>query len=115
MSGASALTARSRRSGTSATGRCTNRPPHRRPCCRTASTLPTDRRRADVAQVTAPCSRPRGRALDFAAVFDTTVDWERRLVARIEAGDDAALGTIYDQYGALVHGIALRLVGSDTA
>jgi len=61
------------------------------------------------------CSQQRGRALDFAAVFETTIDWERQLVARIEAGDDAALATVYDQYGALVHGIALRLVGSDTA
>lgn len=61
------------------------------------------------------CSRPRGRAVDFAAVFETTIEWERQLVARIEAGDDAALATIYDQYGALVHGIALRLVGSASA
>jgi RNA polymerase sigma factor (sigma-70 family) len=60
-------------------------------------------------------SRPRGAALDFAAVFETTVSWERQLVARITAGDDAALATVYDQYGALVHGVALRLVGSDTA
>lgn len=48
-------------------------------------------------------------------MFETTIDWERQLVARIEVGDDAALATIYDQYGALVHGIALRLVGSDAA
>ncbi len=36
-------------------------------------------------------------------------------MARLVAGDDSALGPIFDQYGALVHGIAARLVGSDTA
>jgi RNA polymerase sigma-70 factor (ECF subfamily) len=37
------------------------------------------------------------------------------MVARVAAGDDSALGTLYDQYGALVHGIARRLVGADQA
>jgi len=41
--------------------------------------------------------------------------WERQLVDRIAVGDDAALATVYDQYGALVHGIALRLVGAHLA
>lgn len=44
-----------------------------------------------------------------------STDWERRLIARIAAGDDLALATIYDQYSALVHGIAARLVGRDAA
>jgi RNA polymerase sigma-70 factor (ECF subfamily) len=37
------------------------------------------------------------------------------MVARITAGDETALGHVYDQYGALVHGIARRLVGPDDA
>jgi RNA polymerase sigma-70 factor (ECF subfamily) len=37
------------------------------------------------------------------------------MVARIMVGDDAALGLVYDQYSALMHGIALRLVGGDAA
>lgn len=37
------------------------------------------------------------------------------MVARIAAGDESALGRVYDQYGALVHGIARRLVGEDHA
>ena len=57
----------------------------------------------------------RGAALDFATVFETSSAWEAQLVERIAVGDDSALGTIYDQYGALVHGVALRLVGSDAA
>ncbi|MGD9701326.1 MAG: RNA polymerase sigma factor [Acidimicrobiia bacterium] len=41
--------------------------------------------------------------------------WERSMVARITAGDDSALAAVYDQYAPLVHGIAVRLVGSATA
>jgi RNA polymerase sigma-70 factor (ECF subfamily) len=41
--------------------------------------------------------------------------WEQELVARIAAGDDSALATACDQYGALVNGVASRLVGSDLA
>jgi RNA polymerase sigma-70 factor (ECF subfamily) len=37
------------------------------------------------------------------------------MVARMAAGDESALGHVYDQYGALVHGIARRLVGPDHA
>ncbi len=36
-------------------------------------------------------------------------------MARLVAGDDSALGPIFDQYGALVHGIAIRVVGADAA
>ncbi|MGB5760091.1 MAG: sigma-70 family RNA polymerase sigma factor [Acidimicrobiales bacterium] len=41
--------------------------------------------------------------------------WDRTMMARLVAGDDSALGLIFDQYGALVHGIAARLVGADAA
>lgn len=37
--------------------------------------------------------------------------WESALVERVAAGDDSALATIYDQFGALVYGIARRVVG----
>jgi len=39
------------------------------------------------------------------------VQWERSLVARIAAGDDAALSVAFDQYGAHVYGTAVRLAG----
>ena len=38
---------------------------------------------------------------------------ERRLVARLVAGDDSALARIYDQYAPLVFGVAVNLVGDD--
>ncbi len=41
--------------------------------------------------------------------------WESALVDRVAAGDDSALATIYDQFGALVYGIALRAAGCDGA
>ncbi len=41
--------------------------------------------------------------------------WERQLVARIIAGDERALASAYDQYGAVVHGLACRLAGADVA
>lgn len=41
--------------------------------------------------------------------------WESALVARIAAGDNSALATIYDQFGALVYGIACRTVGPAAA
>lgn len=37
------------------------------------------------------------------------------MVARVRAGDDSALGQLYDQYAALVFGIARRLLGDDHA
>lgn len=46
---------------------------------------------------------------------DGIAQWERSLVARLAAGDDAALATAYDQYGALVYGVSLHLVGRDLA
>ncbi len=48
-------------------------------------------------------------------VSDSVSAWERQLVARIVAGDDAAVAVVYDQYSALVHGIAVRMVGRDSA
>lgn len=45
----------------------------------------------------------------------SVTSWECGLVARLRAGDDSALATIYDQYSALVHGIARRLVGGALA
>lgn len=39
------------------------------------------------------------------------MQWERSLVTRIAAGDDAALGVAFDQYGADVYGTAVRLAG----
>lgn len=41
--------------------------------------------------------------------------WESALVERVAAGDDSALATIYDQFGALVYGIARRAVGPAAA
>jgi RNA polymerase sigma-70 factor (ECF subfamily) len=37
------------------------------------------------------------------------------MMARVGAGDDSALATIYDQYSPLVYGMACRLVGRVTA
>ena len=45
------------------------------------------------------------------SVSHSTQSWERAIVARIAAGDDSALATVYDQYGSLVYGIAAHLVG----
>ena len=41
--------------------------------------------------------------------------WDAGMMARVCAGDDTALGVLYDQYASLVHGIALRLVGPSRA
>jgi RNA polymerase sigma-70 factor, ECF subfamily len=54
-------------------------------------------------------------AVCSALVSDPVAEWERRMMARIAVGDDAALEQVYDQYSALVHGIAVRLVGGDSA
>ena len=56
-----------------------------------------------------------GHGLTSPTVSDDPRVWERSMVARIAAGDDSALAAVYDQYGPLVHGIAVRLVGSNTA
>lgn len=45
-------------------------------------------------------------------VSDADNSWERSLVARVVAGDDSALATLYDQFGSVVYGVAARLVGA---
>jgi RNA polymerase sigma-70 factor, ECF subfamily len=42
-------------------------------------------------------------------------DADHSLVARIVAGDDQALGHVYDRYGSLVYGLARRVTNSTTA
>ncbi len=42
-------------------------------------------------------------------------EWDTAMAARMTAGDDSALAAVYDQYSALVHGIALNLVGPEAA
>ena len=39
-------------------------------------------------------------------------DADGTLVARIVAGDDRALGLVYDRYGSLVYGLARRVTSS---
>lgn len=65
--------------------------------------------------VVAPLPSTHTGAVRSHAVSGGFEEWERSLVARVVAGDDTALATIYDQFGALVFGIAARLVGRDTA
>jgi len=36
---------------------------------------------------------------------------ERSLAARLQAGDEAALGELYDQHAGFVYGLALRIIG----
>jgi RNA polymerase sigma-70 factor (ECF subfamily) len=42
-------------------------------------------------------------------------DADQSLVARIVAGDDRALGHVYDRYGSLVYGLARRVTNSSPA
>lgn len=41
--------------------------------------------------------------------------WESRMLARLQVGDDSALGPVYDHYAPMVYGLARRLVGIDAA
>src|SRR3712207_5255431 len=41
--------------------------------------------------------------------------WETSVVARVAAGDDAALAEIYDQYAGSVYGLVLRVTRDQTA
>jgi RNA polymerase sigma-70 factor (ECF subfamily) len=41
--------------------------------------------------------------------------WERAVRERLVAGDDAALGEVYDQYASFVYGLALRIIGDARA
>jgi RNA polymerase sigma-70 factor, ECF subfamily len=47
------------------------------------------------------------------AVHDVLVpsDADRELVRRMAAGDESALGTLYDRYSPLLHSVARRIVG----
>ncbi len=45
----------------------------------------------------------------------TRPDGDGTLVARIVAGDDQALGQVYDRYGSLVYGLARRVTNSTAA
>jgi RNA polymerase sigma-70 factor (ECF subfamily) len=38
--------------------------------------------------------------------------WERRTVARLQAGDDAALRALFDRYGSFVFGLAQRVTAN---
>lgn len=40
---------------------------------------------------------------------------ETALIARIRAGDDSAMGDLYDHYSGVVYGVALRVLGNTTA
>jgi len=42
-------------------------------------------------------------------------EWEGEVRARLVAGDEAALGEVYDQFSSFVHGLALRVIGDDRA
>ena len=37
--------------------------------------------------------------------------WEAEIGRRLRAGDEAALGEVYDQYSSFVYGLALRVIG----
>src|SRR5215510_16530104 len=41
--------------------------------------------------------------------------WELDVRERLVAGDDAALGEVYDQFSSLVYGLALRVIGDARA
>jgi RNA polymerase sigma-70 factor (ECF subfamily) len=51
---------------------------------------------------------PAARSLDPA---DVAV-WERRTVARLQAGDDAAFRELFDRYGSFVFGLAQRVTAN---
>jgi RNA polymerase sigma-70 factor (ECF subfamily) len=44
-----------------------------------------------------------------------TSDWEAAVRARLLAGEDAALGEVYDQYSSFVYGLAQRVIGDPRA
>lgn len=44
-----------------------------------------------------------------------TDSWEARTMARVAAGDQAALADVYDQYSPLVYGLALRILADSAA
>jgi RNA polymerase sigma factor (sigma-70 family) len=44
-----------------------------------------------------------------------SAEWELELRARLLAGEEAALGELYDQFSPMVYGLALRVTGDRTA
>jgi len=44
-----------------------------------------------------------------------TSDWEAAVRTRLLAGEDAALGEVYDQYSSFVYGLAQRVIGDPRA
>jgi RNA polymerase sigma factor (sigma-70 family) len=44
-----------------------------------------------------------------------TGDWERRVAARLVAGDHDALAEVYDQFSSLVYGLAFRVIADARA
>lgn len=44
-----------------------------------------------------------------------TSDWEASVRTRLLAGEDAALGEVYDQYSSFVYGLAQRVIGDPRA
>jgi RNA polymerase sigma-70 factor (ECF subfamily) len=65
--------------------------------------------------VLSPAASPAAGEVSFLAVPAEGGSWDRAIVARIAVGDDSALAQAYQRYGSLVHGVATRLVGHDTA
>ena len=45
----------------------------------------------------------------------TSSDWEHLVRGRLAAGDEAALGEVYDQYSSFVFGLAKRVIGDASA
>ncbi|MFG3291822.1 sigma-70 family RNA polymerase sigma factor [Streptomyces sp. NPDC048179] len=46
---------------------------------------------------------------------DVPPRWDRKMQQRLARGEAAALGELYDRYASLVHGLAHRVLGDETA
>ncbi|MEU2773439.1 sigma-70 family RNA polymerase sigma factor [Streptomyces sp. NPDC007162] len=46
---------------------------------------------------------------------DTPPRWDRKMQQRLARGEAAALGELYDRFASLVHGLAHRVLGDETA
>ncbi|MET9081075.1 sigma-70 family RNA polymerase sigma factor [Streptomyces sp. NPDC004237] len=46
---------------------------------------------------------------------DAPPRWDRKMQQRLARGEAAALGELYDRYASLVHGLAHRVLGEETA
>ncbi len=62
-----------------------------------------------------PGQRVVRRSLLSHGVTDDGHGWDAAMMRRVVAGDDSALAEVYDRYSSVVHGIARRLLGSDSA